>query len=230
MWFPLIISFISVWFWPIITIIYNIIISLYIIVTFLLMYITSLFAMFKQKDLSYKLTNNSHKQFQYELLDGEEILHIVIVPIYKEDLSIIDASLESLPKQNVPMLVCIALEEREFNSKTKYNDIIYKYEKKFTQMIISMHPANIPHHVAGKQSNCDHASRIAIQYYEEYLKDSYGCVMITLSNCDSIWCTNYFLYLNYLCVKNNLINFDHIAYVPNITNLQNFSMNRMLTN
>jgi hypothetical protein len=54
--------------------------------------------------------------------------------------------------------------------------------------------------------------------------------MITLCDCDSIWCKNYYLYLNYLYNENDLKFFNHIIYTPNITNLRDFQSNHIVSN
>jgi hypothetical protein len=128
------------------------------------------------------------------------------------------------------MIIGLALEERETNSDVKYNDIIDKYENEFLKIIKTIHPYGLKNEIVGKASNCNHCVQILNKYYEENLKDVYNYVMITSCDCDSIWCENYFLYLNYLCQINNLDHFDQIIYTPNITNLKNFQTNHILSN
>ncbi|CAF0877941.1 unnamed protein product [Rotaria sp. Silwood1] len=155
---------------------------------------------------------------------------MVIIPIFKEEPLIIDSTLKSLAEQNVSMIIGLALEEREIHSDIKYNNIIHKYENKFLKIIKTVHPDGLKNEVAGKASNCNYCIQILVKYYENNLKDFYNYVMITACDCDSIWCKDYFLYLNYLSMKNNLKYFNHIIYTPNITNLKNFYSNHILTN
>ncbi|UJR12092.1 hypothetical protein I4U23_016270 [Adineta vaga] len=158
---------------------------------------------------------------------------MVIIPIYKENPNIVENTLKSLIKQNVPMIIGIGLEERETDSNTKYDDIIKQYENHFIKIIKTIHPMNLKNEIPGKASNCNYNAQQLVKFYEENhinLRCLYKHVMITVCDCDSIWINDYFLYLNYLCEQNNMKNFNYIAYVPNITNFQDFSLNHILSN
>ncbi|CAF2971719.1 unnamed protein product [Rotaria sp. Silwood2] len=205
------------------------------------MHATCIVTFIEQKRIIYKFLNNVNwvdmkntyiKNRNYKLNNNniEDILHMVIIPIFKEDPLVIDNTLNSLAKQNVSMIIGLALEEREMHSDIKYNNIVSKYENKFLKIIKTIHPDGLKNEVAGKASNCNYCVQILVKYYENSLKDSYDYVMITACDCDSIWCQDYFLYLNYLSVKNNLKYFNHIIYTPNITNVKHFQPNHILTN
>lgn len=241
-WLPLFISFISVWYLKNITIIYNVIISLYVMISLSLTFATCLVTFMRQKQIIYiffpspewnNMKNLFSKDRKHKLdKQGniETILHLVILPIYKENLSVIDNTLQSLSQQNVEMIVNLALEEREIDSDTKYNNVIQKYEDKFLKIIKTIHPVSLKNEIPSKSSNCNYSAQKLVNYYEENFKDIYKYVMITVCDCDSIWCDDYFLYLNYLLVKNNLKYFDRIIYTPNITNFKDFQLNHILTN
>jgi hypothetical protein len=154
----------------------------------------------------------------------------VIIPVYKEDLNVLEETLKSLAEQNVSMIIGLALEERETNSHIKYNGLIQKYETQFLKVLPTIHPYDLPNEIPGKASNCNYSARILTNYYDEHLQGLYPYVMITSCDCDSIWCKNYYSYLNYLCMKNDLKFFNHIVYSPNITNLRDFTSNHMITN
>ncbi|CAF1430478.1 unnamed protein product [Rotaria sordida] len=206
------------------------------------MYANSFVTFIKQKRIIYKFFNslqwinmkNTYIQNRnYQLNNDnniEDILHMVIIPIFKEDPLIIDNTLKSLAEQNVSMIIGLALEERERHSDIKYNNIIHQYENKFLKIIKTIHPDGLKNEIAGKASNCSYCAQILVKYYENNLKDFYNYVMITSCDCDSIWCKDYFLYLNYLSIKNKLKYFNHIIYTPNITNFKNFQSNHILTN
>jgi hypothetical protein len=128
------------------------------------------------------------------------------------------------------MIIGLALEERETNSDIKYNHLIEKYENHFLKILRTIHPYDLPNEIPGKASNCNYCARILTKYYEEHLQDSYPYVMVTSCDCDSIWCKNYYSYLNYLCMKNDLKFFNHIVYSPNINYLRDFTSNHMVSN
>ena len=241
-WLPIFISFISLWYYPSLTIIYNIIISIYVIITVFLTYVTALFSCLQQKQIIGTFFRSSEwirlKEFFRNQRSNnknnsnqiEDILHMILIPVYKEDPFILDATLKSLAKQNVSMLIGLALEQREIHSDTKYNSIIEKHEKQFLKIIKTIHPEGLPNEIPGKGSNCNSCLPVLIDYYEEYYQNSYPHVMVTPCDCDSIWCEDYFLYLNYLCTRNNLKFFNHRIYSPSITNLNDFQANHILTN
>ena len=235
-WFPILIPFVTLWYFPSLTIIYNFLVSIYTVIFFCLTYFTSFFVCFKQKQIISKFFQTSHwirlrKTFQQKQQSTiEDILHIVIIPIYKEDLTILDTTLRSLSRQNVSMLIGLALEEREVNSNTKYDPIIDKYQGQFLSIIKTIHPMGLPNEIPGKASNCNHCLPILIEYYEEHYKSTYPHAMMTSCDCDTIWCEDYFLYLNYLCTQNGLKSFNRTTYVPIVSNLENFEDNHVVSN
>ena len=100
------------------------------------MYSIGFITIMKQRYITEEFFNGSQwkkwqKNFECKLYDNQDILHIVIIPVYRENPLILDDTLQSLVEQNVSMLVGIALEERESDREKKYEDIICKYEKKF---------------------------------------------------------------------------------------------------
>ena len=236
MWFPILIPFITLWYYPTLTVIYNVFVSIYTIISFIVTYLTAFFICFKQKQIISKFFQTSHwirlrETFQQKQQSTiEDILHIVVIPIYKEDLTILDTTLRSLSRQNVSMLIGLALEEREVNSNTKYDPIIDKYQGQFLNIIKTIHPMGLPNEILGKASNCNHCLPILIDHYEEHYKSTYPHAMMTSCDCDTIWCEDYFLYLNYLCTKNGLKSFNRTTYVPIVSNLKNLEDNHMVSN
>ncbi|CAF3378886.1 unnamed protein product [Rotaria socialis] len=109
------------------------------------------------------------------------------------------------------LIIGIGLEERDINSDIKYNSIIHKYENKFLKIIKTIHPNRLENGVASKSSHCSYCAEILVKYYENNLKFFYNHAMITVCDCDSIWCQDYFLYLYYLSMKIDSKYFNHIV-------------------
>lgn len=237
-WFPVLISFFTLWFFPTTTVIYNLCISLYLFLNFLIMQGASFVAFIKQRAIIFGFFRSSKwMKMKVAFIDNRreesniaDILHLIVIPIYQEDLSTIEATFRSLAEQQVSMLVGLALEERERNSETKYNTIIEKYQSRFVKIIKTIHPVGLKHEVPGKGSNSNYSARSLTAHYQEHLSESYPHAMITSCDCDSTWCEDCFLYLNYLSTKNQLNRFDQIVYAPNITNLKHFRSSHFLTN
>lgn len=233
-WLPILLPFFTIHYFPYATIISNIIILVYILITHLLTYVTCFSVFLKQQNIIHEFLNSKKwNDRRKHMKRQKDILHMVIIPIYKENFHTVENTLKSLAKQNVPMIIGFGVEEREKNSDIRYNNIIEKYSKDFIKIIKTIHPMNLNNEVAGKGSNCNYCIRQLVKFYEENnlnLKDFYKHVMVTSCDCDSIWSNDYFLYLNYLCTRNNLNRFDRIVYVPNITNYRQFPSSHVLTN
>ena len=203
------------------------------------MHLSSLFICLKQKNIIDEFLQSTNwirrrkifRQKQENIPDRiEDILHIIIIPVHKEDPGLIGTTLKFLSEQNVSMLIGLALEEREVNGHSKYDPIIDKYQGQFLNIIKTIHPMDLPNEIPGKASNCNHCLPILINYYEEHYKNAYPYAMTTTCDCDTIWCDDYFLYLNYLCTKNGLKSFHRTTYVPSISNLKNLEDNHMVSN
>ena len=238
MWFPLLISFVSIWFFPYTTLVYNLVLFFYILVSHSLTYLSCFFVFIKQKRLIHgflksetwtQITRASHHSALKTC--SESILHLVVIPVYKEEPSVIESALQSLSEQGVPMIVGLGLEERDTSSDQRYKHIVKRYQNRFVAIITTIHPDGGENEVPGKASNCDYCTRQLVKYYEENeLIEFYPRVMVTSCDCDSIWCDEYFLYLNYLCEKNEMSRFDSTVYTPNITNVKYFQSNHLLSN
>ena len=242
MWFPLVISYVIIWYFPTATVYYNVILLSYLIIVTYLSHATCFIMGIKQKKVIRDFINNSQWVYNMkkkcvrstdETIDSNQyhILHIVIIPVYKEQPSVVEQSIQILSKQHVPMIIGLALEERDHHSDTRYNHIIDKYEHHFIRIIKTIHPDGLENEIQGRASNCNFCVRYLVKYYEESnLKSSYPHVMITTCDADSVWCKNYFLYLNYLCIENGMNNFNSIVYTPSITNLKYFRSYDFLAN
>ena len=227
MWSPILI--------PFLTVLFSITVYIYTVISFCLMYLSSLFVSVKQKQTlshffpsAFWMHRRKKSRSEQSSIDG--ILHLIVIPIYKEDLTILDTTLRSLSEQNVPMIVGLALEEREIDSSTKYDSIINKYQPEFLTIIKTIHPMNLPNETLGKASNCNYCLPTLVDYYEEHYKTAYPYVMVAACDCDTIWCEDYFLYLNYLCTENGLNSFHRTTYVPVISHLKNLQDNHMISN
>ena len=92
------------------------------------------------------------------LKSWQDLYHLILLPMYKEDLELVSATMESLAKSNYPMnkmIVVLALEQRageEFNRDIQ-KEIAEKYGDSFLRLYFTEHPGNLPGEMAGKGSN-----------------------------------------------------------------------------
>ncbi len=91
------------------------------------------------------------------LKSWQDIHHIIFLPIYKEDYSIIASTMEGLLKTNYPkskMAVVICWEERGGKeTENVVREVEKNYKNSFLDFVSIMHPAGLPDEIPGKGSN-----------------------------------------------------------------------------
>lgn len=139
MWLPVTISYITVWYYPDITIYYNLLVSCYILISTYLAHISCCMILMKQKQTVQEVLNNSRwisemkkirENRNYKALTDHvgHILHIIIIPVYQEHPTVLENTIKCLSNQKAPIIIGLALEERDRNSDVKYDHIIRKYK------------------------------------------------------------------------------------------------------
>lgn len=124
--------------------------------------------------LSYHLRANWKRMKHYLKLDWEERLknlkydhlwQMVILPFYKEDFSVISATMDSLVKakwDKKKMIIVLAYEERAGENAEKNTLAAYeKYKNRFTHFFLTKHPEGLEGEMPGKGSNIAYAAEEA---------------------------------------------------------------------
>lgn len=99
---------------------------------------------------------------------SKDICNAVIVPVVKESREIIEPGIESLTAQSLPsrrMLIVFAVEERA--SRHIKNDVIAvqkKYRSQFLDILVVIHPDNVPGEARVKGANVTYAARRTTEY------------------------------------------------------------------
>lgn len=126
--------------------------------------------------------------------------HLVIVPTYMEDLSILRSSIESVIKSDYPMnhvVYVLATEERDRENALMIAETLKKdYGHKVGDFISIMHPDGIPGEVKGKGPNITYAARQMTEYFRRKnipFKD----VICTNMDSDSVMDKKYLACLTY---------------------------------
>ncbi|EUC28093.1 hypothetical protein COCCADRAFT_110036 [Bipolaris zeicola 26-R-13] len=128
------------------------------------------------------------------------IRHIVAMTLYKEPMSVLQTTLDSLVLQNnakSQLSVIIGMECRTPDKEAKYSEIYAKYEGKFLRLIVTFHPSGIPGEISGKCSNMNYACRQGLHILRqdvEYNYDKYEHIF-TNCDCDSVFDPEYMLEL-----------------------------------
>lgn len=118
----------------------------------------------------------------------EEVYHLVLLPAYKEDVMIIDQTLQAIIKSNYPnekIIVVLALEQRagEF-AQNIASQMKRRYAASFNDFITTVHPTGIPGELAGKGSNIAYAAREAKRIIDEKNID-YSKIIVSAFDIDT---------------------------------------------
>jgi hypothetical protein len=134
--------------------------------------------------------------------DQFDVMHIVILPNFKENEKMLQETLENVGSSPMALdrvRVVLAMEAREgASARQKAERLIAKTEHLFADIFATYHPPNLPGEVAGKSSNTQWAYREALRHYGPILQ---GCdltrVFLTVGDADTLWHPQYFSALTY---------------------------------
>ncbi len=131
-----------------------------------------------------------------------EVIHLIILPTYKEGAEVIGAAINGLIKANYPrdkMIVVLAQEERagkDFNEEIS-RLIISLFQNQFLKLAAVQHPANIVGELAGKGANIAWAGKYAKGEIIDKMGIPYGRVVVSVFDIDTIVFPEYFGRLTY---------------------------------
>jgi len=133
-------------------------------------------------------------------LNWDDITHYVVVPNYKENMSVLCETLGAIAQSSLArthIIPIIAMEEREQGSEDKARQLLLRFEGKFKGMLYSIHPGNIPGETPGKSSNEGWAFKHAIvpDVRKRQLRTENVCVSIC--DADSVHHQKHFDALNF---------------------------------
>lgn len=113
-----------------------------------------------------------------------DLYHLVIIASYKEDISILRRTLESVKTSHYPsdrIIVVLAFEGRDKILAPKFAPILTReYEHKFAKFMVTFHPEDIEGEVKGKGPNITWAARRVKEYLEKKKLDFSKVVTTTL--------------------------------------------------
>lgn len=133
----------------------------------------------------------------------QAVVHLIVLPNYKEDEEMMAQTLESLTEATGASLfrIVLAMEEREDGAREKATRLIERFDTKFAWIGLSLHPAGlIQEHndgswddeVPGKASNLKWAVN---EGYKECKKKGLDCldrIVVTVADADCIFHPSYF--------------------------------------
>ena len=148
-----------------------------------------------------KLSDEELKEKNW--LKWKDIYQTVILATYKEDIAILDASIQSILDADYPndkIIFVLATEERDAeNARIIGQKLKEKYGNRFYKFLITEHPDGIVGEVKAKGANATWAAKILI---DEVTKDGIELdnIIVSTADADSRMNTQYFSRLTYLYI------------------------------
>lgn len=144
---------------------------------------------------------------QLTINDWRDIYHLIIFPIYREPLEIVQESFRALENSDYPkdrMIVILACEERSKKEAEEIARTIKKeFGQKFFEFLITWHPANLPGEIPGHGSNDTWALKSVKKEIIDPLKIPYQNIIVSSFDADTRVFPKYFSCLtwHYLTAK-----------------------------
>ncbi len=136
-----------------------------------------------------------------EIKDWPKIYHLLILPIYQEPFSVIEATIKSIINSDYPkdkMILVLATEERGSNETFQNaRKIERNFGQQFFKFIITTHPKDIVGELPGKGANSTWAARKVKEKLIDNLKIPYQDIIVSCFDIDSQVYPKYFSCLTY---------------------------------
>ena len=131
----------------------------------------------------------------------QDIYHLIILPMYKEDLKVVRESFQALLKVRYPkerMIVVLATEERAGEQVRKVGEaILREFKDKFFRLLVTCHPKDIVGEIAGKGSNETWAGNKVKKEVIDPLGIPYHNIIVSCFDVDTQVFPQYFACLTY---------------------------------
>lgn len=137
-----------------------------------------------------------------------DVIHLIILPTYNEDIEILRTCFLSLTKNNYPtdkMIAVLAIEERGGELARERANIIEKeFSHYFRNFVIFVHPDNIEGELKGKGANQAYAGKMVKKEIIDKEGLDYEKIVVSVFDIDTVASPGYFHCLTYkfLTVEN----------------------------
>ena len=129
-----------------------------------------------------------------------DIYHLVIIPVIKERREVIQPGIRGIQEGDYPakrILVVIALEERAPDDVKEDVSLLAKeYQGGFLDLLVIVHPDNLPGEARVKGANVTYAAKQAAEYFDK-INLPYENILVSCFDADSVPTRNYFSCLAY---------------------------------
>ncbi|HAO81755.1 MAG TPA: hypothetical protein DDW92_03105 [Candidatus Veblenbacteria bacterium] len=151
------------------------------------------------RKFSWTLKQNWLPQAQ-ALPDFDKIYHLIFLPTYKEPITVLRTTLNSLTSANYPAdkFIIVLAGEAKDQENFEHNAAVLKQEfsDKFGHFLITLHPNNIVGELSGKGANINWAGHRAQEYVDK-LGLAYENIIVSSFDIDSCPHPDYFALLTY---------------------------------
>ncbi|MFA5420761.1 MAG: glycosyltransferase family 2 protein [Patescibacteria group bacterium] len=131
----------------------------------------------------------------------KDLIHLIILPTYNEDLGIIKTCFQGLVDNKYPldkMIVVLAIEERAGEAAIERAKSIEKeFAHYFRNFLISSHPDNIEGELKGKGANQSFAGKLVKKEIIDKEGLDYEKIMVSVFDIDTVALPGYFYCLSY---------------------------------
>lgn len=130
---------------------------------------------------------------------AKKIKHVIIIPNYKEGLSKLRQTIQSIAAQTLPtkqIFIVLGMEKREKDASKKAQTLIKEFKNSFGDIFATYHP-DIDGEVKGKSSNESHASKVAYRKLIQKGVIDINFATVSSVDADSVFDSQYFSYLSY---------------------------------
>ena len=166
----------------------------------------------EEKKLRAKLEKNN------QFLKPSEVLHLIIVPTFREEISILETTFAALKNSNFDskkLIVCLATEERDAKLGNENARILRKkFGGIFGEFLHFQHPANLKNEVVGKGANISFAGKKCAEFLQNK-NYNFAKILTTTLDADNCVSKNYFANLTFkFCATENRQNcsFQPLAF------------------
>src|SRR3989344_845578 len=152
---------------------------------------------------------------QREYPRWREMYHLIFLPTYREDLSIIESTIQRLSEVKYDprrFIIILAGEERDRQNFLKNAAAITeRYRHYFHDIIITLHPADLPDEIPGKGSNLNWSGH-RVREYVDKAGLPYQNFIVSSFDIDTLVHPQYFACLTYKYLSHP--NPTHTSYQP----------------
>ncbi|KAI9101815.1 glycosyl transferase family group 2-domain-containing protein [Phlyctochytrium arcticum] len=133
-------------------------------------------------------------------LPYEHVMHVIILPNYKEELDTLYETLDVLASHSRAVSqykICLAMEESEQGSAEKAQGLMAQYADAFYEITYTIHPIGREGEIRGKSSNVAWASSQMAQRSGGGLAGRHDHEIITVMDADTCFASDYFSAVTY---------------------------------